>query len=176
MKILVVYNMHTNETGITGLVAETLRLKGYAVEKLAGYVKRERVDQTNEFLTSLNEVKEKGKNFDLIVDLHATLWIFRPYSQLVLWKRAIPPPCIIATYDERLYDKIKEMAEGLWSQESFLTRLWKSSWTKITLDRTTAPIIKDIQLSIKYIEVEIYDFSITREVLPKLLKKMEQEL
>jgi len=176
MKILVVYNMHVNETETTEPVAETLKSKGYDVEKLAGYVKREYVDQMSEFLSSLNEVKEKGKTFDLIVDLHATLWILRPYPQPVPWKRAIPPPCIIATYNERLYEKIKEMVKGLWSHEWFLSRLWKRSWTKVILDRNTAPSIEDIRLSTKYIEVEIDDYSVAREVLTKLLKQMEQEL
>jgi len=83
MNILVVYNMHINETETTEPVAETLKSKEYVVEKLAGYVKRGYVDQTSEFLASLNEVKEKGKTFDLIVDLHATLWILRLYPQRV---------------------------------------------------------------------------------------------
>jgi len=68
------------------------------------------------------------------------------------------------------------MIKGLWSHEWFLARLWKKSWTKVILDRNTAPIIEDIRLSTKYIEVEIDDYHIAREVLTKLLKQMEQRL
>lgn len=179
MRVLVTYNMHTNETWATKSVAEELNSLGYTVERLAGYHKEPSIDQSGEFKASVDNVKALGEGFDLIVDLHGTIFPARRIVGDRLLRPSLDPltSLIIVTYDGRLKARLAGLISELLGQKRFIARLlgW-SRRVRVIFDEVSTPVVQDMGLGRKYIEVEVLDVIDARKLLPGILKRLEEGL
>jgi len=112
MKILILYNMHTNESHSTKVVVDALSKEGYECSKLSGYFKHPLGSEPEKFVNSLKEVKEKGKTYDLLIDVHGQV-IFPSLK----YKRIFEPrlqsintsfPCLFIVYCEEVFTWFKK--------------------------------------------------------------------
>ncbi|MFQ6077405.1 MAG: hypothetical protein ACE5Z5_14965 [Candidatus Bathyarchaeia archaeon] len=179
MRILVTYNMHTNETWATKPVVEKLNSMGYTVERLAGYHKEPSIDQSGKFKASMERVKARGEGFDMIVDLHGVIF---PARRLVGGRLLRDPwdpltSFMFVAYDRRLKGRLAELVSELLGQKRLIARLlgW-SRRVKVVFDEFSAPIVQSVGLGGKYIEVEIFDVMDAGKVFPEVLKRLGEGL
>ena len=66
--------MHTNETHSIKIIANNLSIEGYECFKLQGYFKHPLGSEPEKFVKMMKEVKEKGKTYDLLIDIHEQIF------------------------------------------------------------------------------------------------------
>ncbi len=174
MKILLFYNTHTNETDSTKIIANKLSIEGYEFFKLQGYFKHPLGSEPEKFVKVMSEVKEKGKTYDLLVDIHGQIYfpslrhkqLFEPNYQSINTSFS----CLFIAYCRGLFNWIKKDVDHLWDKEEFFKRLLRRNWTHVVLDSKGSSIISKLGLERKYIEFEVTNVEVSIIVLKKWLE------
>ncbi len=166
--------MHTNESNSTKVVVNALSKEGFECDKLSGYFKHPLGSEPEKFVNSLNEVKERGKKYDLLIDIHGSI-IFPSirYKQLSEQKLQISDtlfPCLFIVYCEEVFNRLKKDLDHLWDNESLFQRLLRRNWTRVVLDKINADLIEKVGLKRKYIEYEVEETKVAIIVLKTWLK------
>jgi len=178
MKILLLYNMHTNESNLTKVVVDALSREGYECYKLSGYFKHPLGSEPEKFVNSLNEVKEKGAKYDLIIDIHGSI-IFPSIKYKQLFEQKLYAsnalfPCLFIVYCEEVFNLLKKDLDHIWDNETLFKRLLRRNWTRAVLDKINADLIEKLGLERKYIEYEVEDTKVAIIVLKTWLEGINE--
>jgi hypothetical protein len=173
------YNMHTNETDSTKIIANELSIEGYKCFKLQGYFKHPLGSEPEKFVKVMNEVKEKGKTYDLLVDIHGQIFfpslrhkqLFEPNYQSINTSFS----CLFIVYCRGLFNWIKKDLDHLWDNERFFKRLLRRNWTHVVFDSKGSSIISKLGLERKYIEFEVANVEASIIVLKKWLETINED-